>query len=92
MGAPEEPGSVLLRSWLLRSRVGDSQERPSPTYPPWPLLQLLAHYHHIPTAHATPEQHLWLHTHFERASAEDTATVAWGPSAAAEWRFHRGLQ
>ena len=34
VGAPEEPGSVLLRSWLLRSRVGDSQERPSPTYPP----------------------------------------------------------
>ena len=32
VGAPEEPGSVLLRSWLLRSRVGDSQERPSPTY------------------------------------------------------------
>ena len=32
MGAPEEPGSVLLRSWLLRSRVGDSQKRPSPTY------------------------------------------------------------
>ena len=33
VGAPEEPGSVLPRSWLLRSRVGDSQERPSPTYP-----------------------------------------------------------
>ena len=32
VGAPEEPGSVLLRSWLLRSRVGNSQERPSPTY------------------------------------------------------------
>ena len=32
VGAPEEPGSVLLRSWLLRSRVGHSQERPSPTY------------------------------------------------------------
>ena len=30
--APEEPGSVLLRCWLLRSRVGDSQKRPSPTY------------------------------------------------------------
>ena len=42
VGAPEEPGSVLLRSWLLRSRVGDSQERPSPTYPcigmaPWKI-------------------------------------------------------
>ena len=33
VGAPEEPGSVLPRSWFLRSRVGDSQERPSPTYP-----------------------------------------------------------
>ena len=38
VGAPEEPGSVLLRSWLLRSRVGDSQERPSPTYPGRDLL------------------------------------------------------
>ena len=33
VGAPEEPGSVLLRGWLLGSRVGDSVERPSPTYP-----------------------------------------------------------
>ena len=33
VGAPEEPGSVLLRSWLLRSRVGNSQDRPSPRYP-----------------------------------------------------------
>ena len=57
---------------------------------PWPLLQLLARYHHIPTAHATPEQHRWLHTHFKRATEKDTATVAWGPSAAAEWTFHRG--
>ena len=57
---------------------------------PWPLLQSLARYHHIPTAHATPEHHRWLHTHFEWASAEDTATVAWGVSAAAELRFHRG--
>ena len=31
-GAPQETWSVLLRSWVLRSRVGDSQERPSPTY------------------------------------------------------------
>ena len=38
VGAPEEPASVLLRSWLLRSRVGDSQERPSPTYP-WVCLR-----------------------------------------------------
>ena len=36
VGAPEEPGSVLLRSGLLRSRVGHSQERPSPTYLPVP--------------------------------------------------------
>ena len=57
---------------------------------PWPLLQLLARYHPIPTAHAPPEQHRWLHTHFERAAERDTATVAWGPSAAAEWIFHRG--
>ena len=57
---------------------------------PWPLLQLLARYHHTPRAHATPEQHGWLHTYFERASAEDTATVAWGPSTAPEWRFVRG--
>ena len=57
---------------------------------PWPLLQLLARYHHTPTAHATPEQHRWLHTHFEQASAEDMATVAWGPSTAAGWRFQRG--
>ena len=33
VGTPEEPGSVLLRSWLLRSRVHDSQERAPPTYP-----------------------------------------------------------
>ena len=57
---------------------------------PWPLPQLLARYHHTPTAHATPEQHRWLHTHFEQALAEDTATVAWGRSTAAEKRFHRG--
>ena len=59
---------------------------------PWPLLQLLARYHPIPTAHATPEQHRWLHTHFERAGERDTATAAWGPSAQAEWRFHRGTR
>ena len=44
----------------------------------------------MPTAHATPEQHRCLHTHFERAPERDTATLAWGPSAKAEWRFHRG--
>ena len=32
VGAPEEQGSVLLRTWLLRGRVGDSQEPPSPTF------------------------------------------------------------
>ena len=38
VGAPEEPGSVFLRSSLLRSRAGNSQQRPSPSYrghPPW---------------------------------------------------------
>ena len=54
---------------------------------PWPLLQLLACYLPIATSHATPEQHRWLHTHFKRAAEKDTATVAWGPSAAAEWSF-----
>ena len=57
---------------------------------PGPLLQFLARSHPMLTAHATPEQHRWLHTHFERAAERDTATVAWGPSAEAEWRFHRG--
>ena len=57
---------------------------------PWPLLQLLARYHHTPLALATPEQHRWLHTHLEQASAEDTATVAWGANITAEWRFQRG--
>ena len=57
---------------------------------PWPLLQLLAAYHHTPTAHATPEQHRWLHTHFEQASAEDTTSVACGPNTTAEWRFQQG--
>ena len=56
----------------------------------WPFLQLVARYHPMLTAHATPEQHGWLHTHFERAAETDTATVAWGPSAEAESRFHRG--
>ena len=44
----------------------------------------------MPTADATTEQHRWLHTYFERAAERDAATVAWGPSAKAEWRFHRG--
>ena len=35
---------------------------------PLPILKLLARYHPIRTAHATPEQHRWLHTHFERAA------------------------
>ena len=59
---------------------------------PWPLLQLLARYHPMPRAHATPEQHRWLHTHFERAAERDTATVAWGRGAKAEWIFHRGTR
>ena len=56
----------------------------------WPLLQLLLRYHPMPTAVATPEQSRWLHTHFERAAERDTVTVAWGPNAEAEWRFHQG--
>ena len=56
----------------------------------WPLLKLLAPYAHTPTAHTTPEQNQGLHTHLKQASAEDTATVAGGPSTTAEWRFHRG--
>ena len=46
--------------------------------------------HPMPTAHATPEQHRWLHTHFKQAAERDTATVAWGPNARAEGRFHPG--
>ena len=57
---------------------------------PRPILQLLARYDPIPTDHATPEQQRWLNTHLERAAERDTATVACSPSAAAEWRFHRG--
>ena len=57
---------------------------------PWPLLQLLARYHPMPTAHAPEEEHRWRNTHFQRAAERDTATVAWGPSAKAEWRFDRG--
>ena len=47
---------------------------------PWPLLQLMALYHQILTAHATPEQHRWLHTHFERASEKDTAKLGGAPA------------
>ena len=63
---------------------------PSPSHPVAPPPAILARYHHIPTALPTPEQHRWLHTHFERAAEKDTATVVWGPGASAEWRFHRG--
>ena len=42
------------------------------------------------TASLPLEQHRWLHTHFEQASAENTATVARGPNTTAEWRFHQG--
>ena len=54
---------------------------------PWPILQLLARDHHTPTAHATPEQHQWLHTHFEPAPADMLATVTWQPNTPAEWRI-----
>ena len=42
---------------------------------PWPILQLLARHHRTPTAHATPEQHQWLHTHFEPAPVDVLATL-----------------
>ena len=79
------PRDALKGSPPTCSRCG-----PQALSTPWPLLQLLACYHHTPTAHATPEQHRWLHTHFEQTSAEDTATVAWKPNTTAERRFQRG--
>ena len=56
---------------------------------PWPIIQLLAQHNHAPTAHATPEQHQWLHMHFELASADVPARVTWKPDTTAEWRIHR---
>ena len=56
----------------------------------WPILQPLARQKHTPTAHATPEQQLWLHTHFEPAPAGTLATVIWQLNTQAEWRVHRG--
>ena len=44
---------------------------------PWAILQLLARHHHTRTAHAAPEQHRWLHTHFQQARADMSATVTW---------------
>ena len=57
---------------------------------PWPVLQLLAPHHHTRTAHATPEQHQWLCTHFEPAPADVLATVAWNTHTTAVWRIRRG--
>ena len=58
---------------------------------PWPILQLLAQHQHTRMAHATPEQHRWLHTHFEPAPADVLATVAWTPDTTAERCIHRGM-
>ena len=63
---------------------------PQPPAKPWPILWLLVRHHHAPIAHATPEQHRWLHTHFEPAPADILPTVTWGPDATAEWQIHRG--
>ena len=82
---PPLPGDALTGTPTTCLRCG-----PQVLATPWPLLQLLARYYHTPTAHATREQHRWLHTHFEQALAEDTATVASRPNTTAEWRFHRG--
>ena len=43
---------MLLRSWLLRSRFGDSQERPSPTYQPQSR-------HDLPTYLPCPRGRAW---------------------------------
>ena len=79
--ADGHPGHLLVK-WAPRAG--------HPMAPP-PVTCALPHAPYpMPTAHATPEQYQWLHTHFERAAERDTATVVWGPSAKAEWRFHRG--
>ena len=57
---------------------------------PWLILQLLARHQHTPTAHATLEQHRWLHTHFEPALANMLGMVTLQPNIAAEWRIQRG--
>ena len=90
---PPPMASLLSAATIARQADGHSHHLLAMWAPrvatPWPLPQLLARYHPMPTAHATPEQHWWLHTHFEGAVERDTATVAWGPSAKAEWRLHR---
>ena len=57
---------------------------------PWPMLQLLARYHHTPTAHATPEKQRWLDMHFKLGPAGMLATVTWQPNTPAEWSIHPG--
>ena len=88
-GAPFCP-PPLSQDKLTGSPTTCSRCGPHALASPWPLPQLLARYHPMPTAHATPEQHRWLHTHFERAAEGYRATVAGGPSTEAEWRFHQG--
>ena len=58
---------------------------------PWPILQLLARQHHTPMAPTTPEQHQWLHTHFEPAPADGLATVTWESDTTAEWLIQLGM-
>ena len=81
----------LPRDALMGTPTTCWRRGPQTLTTPCPPLQLLERYHHTPTAHATPEPHRWLHTHFEQASAEDTATVRWGPRTTAEWRFHPAI-
>ena len=57
---------------------------------PWPILPMLARYHHAPTTNATPKQHRWLHTLCGPAPADAPASIAWGPDATAELRIHQG--
>ena len=95
MDATTSHGTPLLSAMSQDKLTGTpttcSRCGPQALATPWPLLELLARYHHVPTAHNTQEQHRWLHTHFKQAAEKDRATVAWGPSAAAEWIFHRGM-
>ena len=57
---------------------------------PWPIVPLLVRHHHTPTAHAPPEQHPGLYTHFKPAPADMLAAVTWQPNTPAGWCIHRG--
>ena len=75
---------------LMGKRTICWKRAPQAMTTPWPILQPLARYHHARTAHTTPEQHGWLHTHLDPAPADVLATVAGGLDATAELRIHRG--